>query len=1564
MTRADRFSELRRRVADLVAERDGARAAAVRAVPASGDARDARRRAALLDRRILDELRRAAAEGPLAIAADPMAVESQVPLALLPVRLETRFSDDGTALRIRVYPDDVHVQGEPLELSPTESGAGERYWRAIWRTGPAATPDTARAEGDAWSALLALVAPPARARFVVEALRPTNPADRPLSPVPDDQPLPRDPAFPPRGARADGQRPPPLARLLPDRWCAVAYHGGRRTEAWSEPIADDVVAGMDWGGDLTRADGEPVTTPESRWLVDWDAAVQIGMAFTMRFGSPVRRIERLVVFGVRATLDADAAAERLATLLTSHEIGPGTAFVRQGTPTNNTSAERTPWTARADASPPAPGTPLPPAMAPDTNAAGLARALGVDAQRFAGLAHAGETEQADARAMATVLWEPSWGTFLQKLTKGYGLDAALTPDDVDAARTHFVAHVRGRGPIPAIRVGRQPYGILPAFSLDRWRQGGSDPTRAWLPGCLRLARDVWRASLGRVPRLVDGPPGTAFDDLLLDVLAMTPTCRDVRVRSVVTETFCRTMPAFLDEDQSSCEAERRLNTYVLGLFGLATTKLGENGSVQKDARHLGLPFVLPTPPGGESPDQAYLRARADEAPAVRPDSLLAVLVEHAFELERALRDTLRTHSAPLLPYVPDVGVRVDLARFVETPPAKDRSQAVASRVAELRAVTPLGGADPVAVILGGRPDQLDPAVLRTAPVALAVVQGWVQAEARFSEFKDALRHLATLSAERLELLLAETLDLTSHRLDAWLTAFATRRLRELRATPGSERGVMVGAYGWVENLMAAPPQPTGENDTDGAVLLAAPTPGGYVHAPSITQATTAAILRGGHLAHVALDPASRAVSIDLSSRRVRLAVAVLDGIRQGQPLGALLGYRLERWLHEAARPGVVELDRFIAPLRALAPLVANKLRADFQDPGVTAESVAANNVVDGLRLLEETDADILTALVAQAGPTTPMTPAEAAALGSILARLRDTADAVADVLLAESVHQLAQGNMDRAAAALDAAGSGEAAPPDPEVVRTPPAGLAVTYRVVSMVGDGAVGAAGWSDAPPRAQAEPRLEAWARALLGPAARVLVAEPAPTAPAITAADLGLAALDLVYGVDAALERRLARRVGAHRRLARGRTETTLANAVTLDEALEVAGLLRDLVSSTRALGPDTLTATGTPLTAAPDTAELATRQTTLRALALSRAAEADAAAAALRPRARLLAALRDLGELGVPEPESLDLDAFGLAEQVAQAAAIVRARLAESDRLTAQAVDAAAQPVDADDADGVARRAMDVAARLGASIEALFGGSLRVLPLVPLAADPAVGGLLAPPAGAAAAAATATREGIRTWLEAMGSLRGPVARLGDLCLVRDALGATGPSELDAVQLLAVTGGVADHWIAPPFRQASATPDTPSPRGPVTVLVRHAPAGIAYPGAVAGIVVDEWIETVSRRVSRAPGGEQAPRLEVPATTALAVNANAPNARPPQAILLAVSPGQGPWSTAALEATLLETLELAKIRAVTLETVIWAGRLLPALYFQDYALQGEPLPMLSRYVKDAAALAHFVEG
>ena len=193
-------------------------------------------------------------------------------------------------------------------------------------------------------------------------------------------------------------------------------------------------------------------------------------------------------------------------------------------------------------------------------------------------------------------------------------------------------------------------------------------------------------------------------------------------------------------------------------------------------------------------------------------------------------------------------------------------------------------------------------------------------------------YLSTLPTARLHRLFSECLDLSSHRLDAWITSFATYRLQQMRAAKPT--GLTLGGYGWVE-WKGSPVEPIQQST-------------GYVQAPSLAHAATAAVLRSGYLSHNA-DASGKLLALDLSSRRVRTATWLMEGIRRDQPLGALLGYRFERMLAERSKTGV-NLQQYIDEFRALAPLVAHKMsNGNGQDGAV--EAVAAQNVVDGLALL-------------------------------------------------------------------------------------------------------------------------------------------------------------------------------------------------------------------------------------------------------------------------------------------------------------------------------------------------------------------------------------------------------------------------------------------------------------------------------------------------------------------------------------------------------------------------------------------------------------------------------------
>ncbi|HEU4387737.1 MAG TPA: hypothetical protein VFV34_08070, partial [Blastocatellia bacterium] len=328
--------------------------------------------------------------------------------------------------------------------------------------------------------------------------------------------------------------------------------------------------------------------------------------------------------------------------------------------------------------------------------------------------------------------------------------------------------------------------------------------------------------------------------------------------------------------------------------------------------------------------------------------------------------------------------------------------------------------------------------------------------------------------------------LCSQRLDAWITSFATKRLAEMRST--NPTGVLFGGYGWVMNLKPAAaqvkvvPAPPGEQDP---VFQMTDNPG-FVHTPSLTQASTVAILRSGHLAHAGNQTPNDLLAIDLSSERVRLATWLLDGVRQGQPLGALLGYRFERRLQETRKA------KFISGFREMAPLVARKLQQPDQPAlNESVETIAANNVVDGLQLdnlWQETQTgdafQIDQKEQAFFSKLLPMIQTEKTELRFELNALNDAVDSVSDALMAESVYQVVRGNHLRAASTVESIAGGEKPPPELEVVRTPRTGTALTHRLVNLFAGDPVLPQHWASPgiPFRANAEPHLNALVARLL--------------------------------------------------------------------------------------------------------------------------------------------------------------------------------------------------------------------------------------------------------------------------------------------------------------------------------------------------------------------------------------------------------------------------------------------------------------------------------------------------
>jgi hypothetical protein len=274
---------------------------------------------------------------------------SDQPLLLLPVRLETRFFPlaDGTQeLRVRVYPDQIHVDAHEPALSADERLWGQHFWEQTWRAG-----HDAAAERVAWQQLADRF-DAQRAAWIARSLAPTNVQDWPTAPVPADKPLPAPPQLASAPVIADAaggswQRTP-LARAMPQRWIAVATaRGSLVSVALGAQVDREPAVGPDPHDKNEPPADQPAIDEGMRWMVDFDEAERHGLALRLKMPSAIAQqgIDALVVFGVSA-LEPKQASTAIASLLDAHHYTNGLGFLRVGTPTNNSADAASGWSSQ------------------------------------------------------------------------------------------------------------------------------------------------------------------------------------------------------------------------------------------------------------------------------------------------------------------------------------------------------------------------------------------------------------------------------------------------------------------------------------------------------------------------------------------------------------------------------------------------------------------------------------------------------------------------------------------------------------------------------------------------------------------------------------------------------------------------------------------------------------------------------------------------------------------------------------------------------------------------------------------------------------------------------------------------------------------------------------------------------------------------------------------------------------------------------------------------------------------------------------------------------------------
>lgn len=465
-----------------------------------------------------------------------------------------------------------------------------------------------------------------------------------------------------------------------------------------------------------------------------------------------------------------------------------------------------------------------------------------------------------------------------------------------------------------------------------------------------------------------------------------------------------------------------------------------------------------------------------------------------------------------------------------------------------------------------------------------------------------------------------TFDLFNYRLDAWLTGLLHNRLTE-RMYVNKRHKISIGAYGWVFNLK--------EDATETASYE-------YVVAPSVNQAVTAAVLRSSFNRSAEGSTQDYSLNVNLSSSRVRQALRIIDGVRNGLSVGAVLGSDLERLLHEDYKKEAgFEMDYFIYYLRSAYPLsgspsetgsleAENNANADKGFRDITI------NVLNGSALLEDmrarlNDDDKLKKQIADlygwgegrhnllkwlrdlflidSEDESTIEKQLKKLLGdkyiyrisrliNLIQQMEDAYDALSDVVTSESVYKLTQGNREAVEALMSSLQTGRNIP-EPEVTEIPLTSAHIEQRVFIALDSEAEATVEDSILQ---QTEPRLDQWMGQALAFDRLAVPQVKGKTITYVPLAELGITPSELVYlsgdwekfrkFVDVAVwlhDYKQNQPVKSTGQAGRERLDkiSSLPDPLPLDEAEWAVDSMREMMSKARELRQnDLVTTTETP------------------------------------------------------------------------------------------------------------------------------------------------------------------------------------------------------------------------------------------------------------------------------------------------------------------------------------------------------------------------------------------------
>lgn len=1044
----------------------------------------------------------------------------------------------------------------------------------------------------------------------------------------------------------------PRMKAMPDKFVAILYTGiTKRTVIFTKPVRDGLAVGIDPLLDeedqiQKDANNDLQFNEDLSWMIDFEKAVDVGMGMKIDLSQQEASagFDKIFVMGLRFSTNETASAGVLEKLIEEHfHSEQGFELIKQGTPTNNTEESPSGHSSEGDADASYARLFRDSEAFTETDVhwlqsdgQRLAESLNLRLDLFKNKVNAKGNDQKEAYAMNTALFPATMGYFMEEM-----MDPLFSERTIEQTRFFASRFVSGRGPVPAIKIGRQPYGILPTTVYSKigfyehlsavYRELGDvkDPYLKQLGNTIKKLDTVWTSLSDSVDYI--GKSGDPHQ-VLLNVLGLHSNSVEFHQR------YAQSI------EQLYNQLKLKWGSFIAALVAAAIANRSKTAltDIGLDPLRFKLPILekfflsAPNPLTGGLVDDID----ASESALIR--AYTSDNKNYLEWLETAGGEVLRTQNFGGGKSAPNALLYMLLRHSILLAQSKaatnlylDKGLIANKRVFHDKTFMHIQKTDegrskfehlykPEKSITGSETKLLIDYIYE--PPVLSLLKEANQ----LRDVKSALALLKDVPTARLERLLIEHLDVCNYRLDAWRTGLAHYKLVEQQhlrkqenpAAPVTTAGIYLGAYGWLEHVKPKTTVPTTKqlppdlneifNPANKNIIVTDKDNLGFIHAPSVDQAATAAILRNAYDSHKG-SGSKNPFAINLNSERVRLANQFLEGVRNGQTLNALLGYQFERGLHENTLG--VEADVFIYPLRKAFPLASSNLNtttpgaSDITDAQTSnglantdkaIETIEANNVIDGLKLIEhvqKTGNKIYPFGLSASYSLPAAGSAQKSAIETEVNRIMEIHDAISDLVMAEQVYQTVKGNVERNAGVGNAFSKGTY-PPDMDVVKTERTGVALTHRIAVHFDPDAsatVSPNTVSEMTPRAMLEPSVNSWVSSILPDPENVLCRVNYSTPLAqnqeafISQADLGLQSIDLLFSMHfdsdqsmTELDDRILHYV-RHTISQHPDTHLQIAYTDTIDvndnskiSFFELAALvkrLRKIVSAARYLKPDT-------------------------------------------------------------------------------------------------------------------------------------------------------------------------------------------------------------------------------------------------------------------------------------------------------------------------------------------------------------------------------------------------------